>query len=152
MEHFFPPNSGEDQKKKVFTKDRTLFFPRIQVDTYAQMHTRVKLLVEMQMQTILKLLGGYSQIIGGDIHPPSPPGLSTPAGWHKTIILHYGFAGSISSTNFCCSLPRDESCAISNYNSFCNDINWNNVAALLFWMALCMNCKNRTFNKPNNFK
>ena len=39
MEHFFFPNSGEDQKK-AFTKNGTLF-PRIQVDTFAQMHTRV---------------------------------------------------------------------------------------------------------------
>ena len=34
------------------------FFPRIQVETCAQMHTRVKLLEEMQVKTILKLLGG----------------------------------------------------------------------------------------------
>ena len=60
---------NEDQKKKKnFTKNGTFFsqiqvktkkkglhqqgitfFPRIQVDTYARMHTRVKLLVEMQM-------------------------------------------------------------------------------------------------------
>ena len=39
----FSPNSGEDQKKKVFTTNGTLF-SLIQVDTYAQMHTRVKLL------------------------------------------------------------------------------------------------------------
>ena len=39
------------------------------------MHTRVKLLEGMQ--TILKLLGGYSQIIGG-IYPPVPPGFDTP--------------------------------------------------------------------------
>ena len=48
------------------------FFSRIEVETCAQMHTRVKLLMGMQMKTILKLLGGYSQIIGG-IYPPSPP-------------------------------------------------------------------------------
>ena len=34
----FSPNSGE-AKKNVFTKNETLF-PQIQVDTYAQMHTR----------------------------------------------------------------------------------------------------------------
>ena len=49
MEHFFP---------------ELKFFPRIQVETFAQMHTRVKLLEGMQMKTILKLLGG--------IYPPSP--------------------------------------------------------------------------------
>ena len=41
------------------------------------MHTRVKLLEGMQMKTILKLLGGYSQIIGG-IYPPHPPRVSAP--------------------------------------------------------------------------
>ena len=59
---------SEDQKKKIFTKNGTLF-SRIQVETCAQMHTRVKLLEGMQMKTILKLLGEYSQIIGGDISP-----------------------------------------------------------------------------------
>ena len=47
------------------------------------MQTRVKLLGGMQMYTMLKLLGGYSQIIGGNISrhppPPPPPGLGTPA-------------------------------------------------------------------------
>ena len=42
MQHFFSLNLSEDQKK-VFDKNGTLF-SRIQVDTYAQMHTRVKLL------------------------------------------------------------------------------------------------------------
>ena len=97
MEHFFPPNSSDDQKK-VFTKNGTHsspnsgedqkkkglhpqmehFFPRIQVLTCAQMHTRVKLLEGMQMKTILELLGVYSQIIGGIVYPPpSPPGFGT---------------------------------------------------------------------------
>ena len=47
MEHIFSPNSSEE--KKVFTKNGTLFFPRIQVEIYAQMLTRVKLLGGMQM-------------------------------------------------------------------------------------------------------
>ena len=54
----------EDQKKKFFS-EMEHFFPRIQVATYAQMPTRVKLLGGMQMYTILKLFGGYSQIIPG---------------------------------------------------------------------------------------
>ena len=53
------------------------FFPRIEVETWARMHTTVKLLEGMQMKTILKLLGGYSQIIGGYI-PPSPSNFGTP--------------------------------------------------------------------------
>ena len=48
------------------------FFRRIQVDTYAQMHTRVKLLGGMQdvdhTQTIA-VLEGYRLIIGGDMSP-----------------------------------------------------------------------------------
>ena len=46
------------------------------------MQTVVKLLERMQMQTIVKLLGGCSQIIGENIFPPSPPpspGFGTPA-------------------------------------------------------------------------
>ena len=39
---------SEDQKKSFHQKWNT-FFPRIQVDAYAQMHTRVKLLRGMQM-------------------------------------------------------------------------------------------------------
>ena len=44
----FSPNSGEDQKKRS-SPEMEQFFPRIQVDTYAQMHTKVKLLGGMQM-------------------------------------------------------------------------------------------------------
>ena len=44
MEHFFSPNSGEDKKKKVFTKNGTFFPPNSSEHLYAQMHTRVKLL------------------------------------------------------------------------------------------------------------
>ena len=36
----FSPNSGEDQKKKRSSLTMKHFFPQIQVNTYAQMHTR----------------------------------------------------------------------------------------------------------------
>ena len=52
------------------------FFPRIQMETCAQMHTGVKFLEGMQRKTTLKLLGGYSQITRGNI---PPPGFGTPA-------------------------------------------------------------------------
>ena len=64
-------------KKKRSLPDVEHFFPRIQVETCAQMHTRVKLLEGMQMKTILTLLGGYSQIYWGDISP-HPPRVSAP--------------------------------------------------------------------------
>ena len=57
MEHF--PNSGEVQKKGLHQKWNS-FFPRIQVDTYAQMHTRVK------------LLGGDTVKLLGDISSHTP--------------------------------------------------------------------------------
>ena len=41
MEHFFSPNSGEDQEG--LHQKRNTFFPRIQADAYTQMRTRVKL-------------------------------------------------------------------------------------------------------------
>ena len=40
---------SEDQKKEGLHQKWNTFFPQIQVDTYAQMHTRVKLLGGMQM-------------------------------------------------------------------------------------------------------
>ena len=49
MEHFFFQNPGENQKKKVFTKKRNKFLPRIQEETCSQLHTRVKLWEGMQM-------------------------------------------------------------------------------------------------------
>ena len=48
---------SKNQKKRS-SPEMEHFFPRIQVHTYAQMRTRVKLLEGMQMKTILKLLGG----------------------------------------------------------------------------------------------
>ena len=62
IEHFFSPNSGEDQKKKkIFGKNRTLFSPNLRSAVHP-----------------FKLLGGgdadvdHSQTIGGDISPHSP--------------------------------------------------------------------------------
>ena len=43
----FPPNSGEDKKRSSPKMEH--FFSRIQVDTYARMHTGVKLLGVMLM-------------------------------------------------------------------------------------------------------
>ena len=42
------------------------FFFQIQVDTYAQMHTRVELLGGCRCWPYWNYLGGYSQIIGED--------------------------------------------------------------------------------------
>ena len=71
MEHFFPRIQVKTKKKGLYQK-LNAFFPRIQVKTWAQMHTRVKLLGGMLMKIMLKLLGGYSQIIVGG-NPPIPP-------------------------------------------------------------------------------
>ena len=59
--------SSEDQKKRSSPKMEH-FFPRIQMETCAQMHTGVKFLEGMQRKTTLKLLG--------EIYPP---GFGTPA-------------------------------------------------------------------------
>ena len=53
------------------------YFPRIQVQTCAQMHTRVNFLEGMQMKTIPKLLGGIHSNYWGDISP-IPQGFGTP--------------------------------------------------------------------------
>ena len=66
----FSPNSGKDQKKG-FHQNWNTFFPRIQVETFAQTQTRVKLLGDAIID--------HTQIIGGDISQPIPPGSGTPA-------------------------------------------------------------------------
>ena len=48
LEHFFSQIQVKTKKKGLHQKGNT-FFPRIQVDTYAQMLTSVKLLGGMQM-------------------------------------------------------------------------------------------------------
>ena len=64
----FSPNSGEDQKKKVFHKNRTLFFPKF---TPSDVHP-FNSLGGMQMWTILKLLRGIQPNYWGDISPIPP--------------------------------------------------------------------------------
>ena len=93
IEHFFFPNSGEDQiknknkQKKGLRQKQNTFSSQIQVKTKQKKRSSskiehffspnfrsdvnpLKILGEMQMWTILKLLG--------DISPPSSPGFGTP--------------------------------------------------------------------------
>ena len=111
LDHDFVQMSklSEDQKKGLHQKWNT-FFPRIQVDTYAQMHTSVKLLggckcrpysnywgdtVKLLEGVIPpgfrhpwpKLLWGYSRIIGRG-YPP-PPGFGTPGPNYETLKLYW---------------------------------------------------------------
>ena len=68
VEHFFPRIQVRTKKKGPHQKWNTLF-PRIQVQIWAQMHTRVKLLEGMQVKIILKVLGGIQSNFWG-IYPP----------------------------------------------------------------------------------
>ena len=76
MEHLFFPNSGGDQKKKVFNKNGTLFSPNssghLRIDAHQSQIIGVDAAVDCT-QTIgedtVKLLGGYIT--------PIPPGLGT---------------------------------------------------------------------------
>ena len=66
MEHFFSPNSGEDQKKKVFIRNGTLFFPNSgehQKPKQKKVFTRNRTLF---LSTDLRSDAHQSQIIGGD--------------------------------------------------------------------------------------
>ena len=66
MEHFFSPNSGEDQKKKVFIRNGTLFFPSSgehQKPKQKKVFTRNGTLF---LSTDLHSDAHQSQIIGGD--------------------------------------------------------------------------------------
>ena len=77
MEHFFPQIQVKI-KKKGFTNNGTLFSPRIQVDTYAQMHTRVKLLGGDADVDHTQTIGGDTAKLLGSIYPPISPGFRHP--------------------------------------------------------------------------
>ena len=66
---FFHVSQFIEDPKKRSSPEIEHFFPPIQVQTCAQMHTRVKLLEGMQMKTILKLLGGIQSNYWGEIYP-----------------------------------------------------------------------------------
>ena len=75
MEHFFSPNSGEDQKKRLYQKQNT-FFTQIQEKTEKKVFIKNRTLfppifAQMYCTPIQIIGGGYSQIIRG-IYPPIP--------------------------------------------------------------------------------
>ena len=91
LEHFFPQIQVKT-KKKVFTKNRTLPSPKSGKDQKKKSSSKIEhfflkstfrctpiqIIGEMQMWTILKLMGGYSQIFGSDISPHPSPCFGTP--------------------------------------------------------------------------
>ena len=70
--NFFQVRKLSEEQKRRSSPKILHFFPKNQVETCAQTHTRVKVLEGMQMKTTLKLLEG--------IYPPIPlpPGFGTP--------------------------------------------------------------------------
>ena len=77
MEHFFSPNSGEDEKKKVFTNNGALFSPNSGEDLRSDAYQSQIIGGDADDDHTQIIGGGYSQIIGG-IHPPIPPGFRHP--------------------------------------------------------------------------
>ena len=83
-EHFFSPNSGEDPKKKVFTKNGTLFSPNSGEDQKKRSSPKMEHLFSTNSSGDLRSDARQSQIIGGNtvkllggIYPPT--GFGTPA-------------------------------------------------------------------------
>ena len=70
MEHFFPRIQAKT-KKKVFTKNGTLFFPEFK--------WRSSLRRKPESNYWGNAVIDHTQIIGGDISQPIPPGSGTPA-------------------------------------------------------------------------
>ena len=81
VEHFFSPNSGEDKKKKKkrsSTKTEPFFPPNSSGHLRSDAHQSQIIREDADVHhTVLKLLGGYSQIIGR-IYPPIPPRVLAP--------------------------------------------------------------------------
>ena len=105
---FFQVSKLSEDKKKVFTKNGTHFFPRIQVKTKKKRSSPEKehffppnssgdLRSNAHWSQIIGgdadedhtqiIGGGYSQIIGG-IYPPFPPGFGTPAYTSTNKLCH----------------------------------------------------------------
>ena len=95
MEHFFSPNSVEDQKKKKKKRSspkKEHFFPPNSSEHLRSDAHQSQIIGEGAdvHHTVLKLLrGGYSQIIGG-IYPPTPPpsGFGTPVGNERLLVAY----------------------------------------------------------------
>ena len=81
---FFQVNEWSEDQKKGLHQIWTTFFPRIQVQTCAQMQTRVILLRDADVD--------HTQIIGGEISPhPPPPGFGTPALNSNSMVCSMSF-------------------------------------------------------------
>ena len=76
---FLVSKLSEDQKIRSSPKEGKLCSPNCSGDLRSNTH-QSQIIGGMQMQTILKLLGGNSQIIGGIYFPIPPAGFSTPVG------------------------------------------------------------------------
>ena len=89
MEHFFPQirvKTKKKKNKKVFTKKGTLFSPEFKWTPTLRCTPESNYWGNTDVHhTVLKLLGGYSQIIGGDISP-TPPGFGTSVGNERLLV------------------------------------------------------------------
>ena len=89
-EHFFSPNSGEDQKKGL-PQEWNTFFPQI----FAQLYTHSNYWGGCRRGPFLNYWGNTAKLLGGYI-PPSPPG--------------FGTTGHHASTYYACTsafIPHD---------------------------------------------
>ena len=78
LDFFQVSKSSEDRKKKSSPKIKHFFSPNSGGNLRSDAHRSQIFGGVAQMKTILKLLGGCSQIIGG-IYLPIPPGFGIPA-------------------------------------------------------------------------
>ena len=78
IEHFFSPISGEDQKKKkkVLSKNRTLFFPKFTLRCIP-----IQIIGRDADVDHSQTIGGDTAKLLGGIYPPIPPGFRHP--WWK---------------------------------------------------------------------
>ena len=68
---------SEDQKIRSSPKEGKICSPNCSRDLRSNAH-QSQIIGGMQIQTLLKILGGHSQIIGGIYIPIPPFGVSTP--------------------------------------------------------------------------
>ena len=78
MEHFFSPKSGEEQKKKAFSRNGTLFFPEFKYRAALRCTPESNYWKGRKWKPYSNCWGDTVKLLGGYIPHPPPPPVSAP--------------------------------------------------------------------------
>ena len=98
MEHFFPPISGEDQKKRSSLQIEHFFSPKFRSDA-----NRFKILGGRRCGPFSNYWGDTAKLLGGIYppHPPPPPGFRHPWINYQVFQISAPYFNATTSTKNC---------------------------------------------------